>query len=72
MSSNIAHGEVYSTQHYEVKFVSELRQVVGFLQVLRFLSPIKLTTTIHCITEIFLKVALNTIFLILIIEMYYT
>jgi hypothetical protein len=32
-------------QHY-VKFVSDLWQVGGFLQVLRFPPPIKLTTTI--------------------------
>jgi hypothetical protein len=30
-------GEVYSIQHYVIKFVSELRQVGGFLWVLRFL-----------------------------------
>jgi hypothetical protein len=33
-------------QHYVVKFVSDLRQVSGFLQVLRFPPPIKLTATI--------------------------
>jgi hypothetical protein len=27
----LAHGEVYSIQHYVIKFVSELRQVSGFL-----------------------------------------
>ena len=30
-------------QHYMIKFVSDLRQVNGFLQVLRFPPPIKLT-----------------------------
>ena len=50
--------EVYSIQHYVRKFVSDLRQVGGFLRVLRFPPPIKLNTTI---TEILLKVALNTI-----------
>jgi hypothetical protein len=40
---------VSSIQHYVIKFVSDLRQVGGFLQVLRF-PP-----------EILLKVALNTI-----------
>jgi hypothetical protein len=39
-------GEVYSIQHYVIKFVSDLRQGSGFLQVLRFPSPIKLTATI--------------------------
>jgi hypothetical protein len=46
MSSNPAHGEVYSIQHYVIKFVSDFRQVCGFLPVLRFLPPIKLTATI--------------------------
>jgi hypothetical protein len=27
------HGKVYSIQHYMIKFVSDLRQVVGFLRV---------------------------------------
>jgi hypothetical protein len=39
-------GVVCSIQHYVIKFVSDLRQVGGFLLVLRFLLPIKLTTTI--------------------------
>ena len=39
-------GEVYSIQHHVIKFVSELRQVGGFLRVLRFPPPIKLTATI--------------------------
>ena len=34
-------------QHYEIKFVSDLRQVGGFLRALRFPSPIKLTTIIY-------------------------
>ena len=33
-------------QHCVIKFVSDLRQVGGFLWVLRFPPPIKLTTTI--------------------------
>jgi hypothetical protein len=37
-----AHGEVYSIQHYVIKFVSDLRQVGGFLWVFRFPTPIKL------------------------------
>ena len=39
VSSNRAHGEVYSIQHYVIKlikFVSDLRRVGGFLRVLRF------------------------------------
>jgi hypothetical protein len=42
VSSNPAHGEVYSIQHYVIKFVSYLRQVGGFLRVLRFPPPTKL------------------------------
>ena len=29
--SNHAHGEVYSIQHHAIKFVSDLRQIGGFL-----------------------------------------
>jgi hypothetical protein len=36
-------GEVYSIQHHVIKFVSDLLQVSGFLCVLRFPPPIKLT-----------------------------
>ena len=32
VSSNHAHGEVYLIQHYVIKFVSDLRQVDGFLR----------------------------------------
>jgi hypothetical protein len=46
VSSNPVHGEVYSIQHYVIKFVSDLRQIGGFLQVLRFPPPIKLTAMI--------------------------
>jgi hypothetical protein len=59
VSSNPVHGEVYSIHHYVIKFVSDLRQVGGFLQVLRFFPTNK--TDRHDITEILLKVALNTI-----------
>jgi hypothetical protein len=57
-SLNPAHGEVYSIKHYEIKFVSVLRQVDGFLLVIRFSTN---KTDCHYITEILLKVALNTI-----------
>ena len=50
MSSKLAHAEVYSIQHYVIKFVSDLRQVGGFL---------------HDTTGILLKVALNTITIIM-------
>jgi len=56
VSSNHAHSQVYSTQHYVIKFVSDLGQICGFL---RFASTNK--TDRHDITELLLKVALNTI-----------
>jgi hypothetical protein len=43
VSSNPANGGVYSIQHYVKKYVSDLRQVGGFLRALRFSPPIKLT-----------------------------
>jgi len=46
VSLNPDYGEVYSIQQYVIKFVSDLRQVGGFLRVLRFPPLIKLTTTI--------------------------
>ena len=46
VNSNSAHSEMYSMQHYAIKFVSGLRQVNGFLLVIRFPPPIKLTATI--------------------------
>jgi hypothetical protein len=64
LSSNPAHGEVYSIQHYVIKFVSDLRQVGGFLQLLRF--PTINKTDRNDIAEILLRVALNTITLALI------
>jgi hypothetical protein len=51
VSSNPAHGKVYSIQYYVIKFVSGLRQVSGFLWVLRFPPPIKLTSTIAQVVE---------------------
>ena len=45
VSSNPVHGQVYSIQYYEKKFVSNLRQVGRFLRLLRFPQPIKLTAT---------------------------
>jgi hypothetical protein len=43
VSSNHDHGEVYSIQHYVIKFVSDVQQVSGYL---RFPPLIQLTTTI--------------------------
>ena len=51
----VIHGEVYSIQHYVIKFVSDLWQVCG--------TPVLSTnkTAHHNIIEIFFKVAQNTI-----------
>ena len=45
MCSNHTHGDMCSI-HYLLKFVSDLRQVGSFLQILRFPPPMKLTATI--------------------------
>ena len=57
--SNPVHGEVYSIQYYVINFASDLRQVGGFLRVFPFPPSIKIDS--HDITEILLKVTLNTI-----------
>ena len=60
-------GEAYSIQHYVIKFFSDLRQVSGFFQVLRFLpgTPFPVSSNNkndrNDIYEILLKVALNNI-----------
>jgi hypothetical protein len=46
LSSNPTYYEMYSLQHYVMKFVGDLRHVCSFLWVLRFPPPIKLTATI--------------------------
>ena len=46
VSLNPANGEVYSI-HYVIKFVSDLQQFSGFLQVLWFPPSIKQTATIE-------------------------
>ena len=59
VSSNTAHGGVYSIQHYVKKFVSDLQQVTGFLPG----TPVSSTnkTEHHELAEILLKVPLNII-----------
>jgi hypothetical protein len=52
------HGEVYSTQHYVIKFVSDLQHVGGFLPGTLVSSTNK--TDRHDITEILMKMALST------------
>ena len=59
VNSNSVHGEVYSIQHYVIKFVSDLRQVGGFLLFSSVSSTNK--TDRHDMAEILLKVALNII-----------
>jgi hypothetical protein len=46
VSLSPVHDEVYSIQYYVINFVSDLRQVGGFLWILRFPPPIKLTEII--------------------------
>ena len=46
MSSIPIHGEVYSIQHYVMKFASDQRQVSDFFQVLWFPPQITLTARI--------------------------
>ena len=58
VSSNPADGEVYSIQHYVIQLVSDMRHV-WFSPGIPVASTNK--TDHHDITEIFLKVALNTI-----------
>ena len=57
VSSNLAHGEVYSIQHYVIMFVGYLSPGTPVS------TPIEIDP--HDITEILLKVALNTITLTL-------
>ena len=47
VSLNPTNGEVYSIQHYVIKFLNDLHQVVCFFsRLLRFPPSIKLTATI--------------------------
>jgi len=59
VSSIPAHGEVYLIKHYVIKFVIDLRQVDDFFPG----TPVSSTnnTDRYDITEIYLKMALNTI-----------
>jgi len=61
---NPAHGEVYSIQHYVIKFVSDWWVSLG--------TPVSSTnkTDHHDITETLFKVALNTITLLTLISQY--
>jgi aconitase A len=57
VSSNLVHGKEYLIQQYVIKFVSDLLQVSGSFSTNKIVC--------HDITEILLKVALNTITLTL-------
>ena len=57
-SSNHIHGEVYSIQHYVIKFVSDLKFAAS--QWFSLVCSANKTDR-HDIIEILLKVALNTI-----------
>jgi hypothetical protein len=59
VSSNPIHDELYSIQHYVVKFVSDFATGPWFSSGTSVSSINK--TNRHDITEILLKVALNTI-----------
>ena len=56
-------------QNYVIQFVSDLRQVCRFLQVLQFF-PLQIKLTATYLTEILLKMALNTITLTLTLQKY--
>ena len=53
VSSNPAHGEVYSLHHYVIMFVSDMSVVFSVSSTNK--------TDLHDITEILLEVALNNI-----------
>jgi hypothetical protein len=59
VSSILTHGKLYSIQYYEIKFVSDFRQVSGFSPGILVFSTNE--TDHHDITEILLKVALSII-----------
>jgi hypothetical protein len=59
MEHQVIYVEVYSIQHYVIKFISDLRQICSFLWELRVSVTNK--TDRHDIIEILLKVALNPI-----------
>jgi hypothetical protein len=57
VSLNATHGEVYSIQHYVIKFVNDSRAAGWWFSLVSSTNK----TDLHDITEILLKVALNTI-----------
>ena len=59
VSSNPAHIEMYSLQHYVIQFVSDLQQAGRWFSLGTLISSTN-KTDCHDITEILLKVALST------------
>ena len=53
LSSNPAHGDVYSIQHYVIKFASSLRQVSGFLLVFRFMVGLWCLTPLSTLFQLY-------------------
>ena len=41
VSSNPVHGDVYSIQHYVIKIVGDLREVGGFLRVIKIVGDLR-------------------------------
>ena len=73
VSSNPAHGDVYSIQHYVIKLVSDLRHVGGFLQ---FPPPVKLAATYtytisspHPLPPVYAIYAANSVIYIFLFEL---
>jgi hypothetical protein len=62
VNSNSAHEEVYSIQQYVIMLVSDLRQVGGFLWVLRFPLPRSVCPSIISI-KVKIKMRTDTMFL---------
>ena len=60
VSSNSVHGEVYSIQHYMIRFVSDLIATGEWFSPCTPVSPTNKTDR-HDIAEILLKMPLNTI-----------
>ena len=56
VSLTLVHGEVYPTQHYVTKFVSDLQKVGDFLQ---FPPPTRLLCHSQCPPPIYIDLCMN-------------